>query len=403
MRRNTLLCVLSAGLAYVALTLVDAPDSVTEAAVSAESSTILLGELMLRDTFDDNRTGSLWHLYNEDPNNVAIVEANSRLEFRSTSSAANVFAGYIANAWRLDPVEDFALRVDAHYDLKTLAGGWIGLGIAPNADTPRERSVEVGIGCSGLLPFYWYDQIERWPIESSRASRFADNAVLHISYTTEDDTLYVSDTGYGPDEAWMAFPGLLQGQWEGEPVYIYLGGRSEGLDVPGGRVYLDNLLVEKGLVVESSLQEVYRFWSPVTGSHFYTMSEWEREKLLLDFQAVWTYEGVAYYAFPDDSDPTCRPVHRFWSDSLGRHFYTMNESEKQTLLDKHADTWIYEGVAFFAYPEGLQPQGTLPVYRFKSESRQAHFYTISEQEKNAVLSNYADVWAYEGIVWYAHP
>ncbi len=369
----------------------------------AESSTLALGQLILRDDFDDNQRGSLWRLYNEDPNNCGVIETNGRFEFRSIRGAADGFAGYIANAWQLDPSEDFALRVNAHYDVKTLASGWINIGITPNAETPRSRSVELGIGCTNLLSCYWYDYTEEWPVESSRVSRLQDDAVLYISYTAEDDTLYVSDTGYGPDQAWMSFPDVLQGQWEGDPVYVYLGGRADGLAVSAGHAYLDDLLVEQGLVIEAALQEVYRFWSPVTGSHFYTISEWEKESLLVNHSDVWLYEGIAYHAYPNNADSACKPVYRFWSDTLFKHYYTISETEKESILVQYADAWTYEGIVFYVYPEGSQPEWTEPVYRFHAKNSSAYFYTMDEAEKNYVVNEYSAIWTYEGIVWYASP
>jgi len=403
MIRNIPVFVLTLGLAYVAPTCLDGLGSVARGGAAPESSTFSLGQLVLRDNFDDNQKGPLWRLYTEDVNNCAAVETNGRLEFRSTGAADNAFAGYIANAWRLDPEEDFALRVDAHYDLTTLAGGWVNIGITPNAEHPRSRGIEIGIGCAGLLPCFWYDRIERWVIDSSRWDRPLLDATLYISYTAADDTLCVSDGGYGPEEAWLTFPGLLKGQWEGQPVFVYLGGRSEGQEITSGHAYLDDLFVERGLVIEAALQEVYRFWSPAGESHFYTMDKVEKESLLVNYPDIWVYEGVVYYAYPDNSDPACKPVHRFWSPRLGRHFYTISELEANTLIDQYASTWTYEGVAFYAYPEGAQPAWTLPVYRFWSDSKSAHFYTMDEAEKDAILNKHGDTWIYEGIAWYANP
>jgi hypothetical protein len=45
--------------------------------------------------------------------------------------------------------------------------------------------------------------------------------------------------------------------------------------------------------------------------------------------------------------------------------------------------------------------GKSPVYRFWSRQNSAHFFTISEQEKNIILSTYPDnVWRYEGVAYY---
>jgi len=149
---------------------------------------------------------------------------------------------------------------------------------------------------------------------------------------------------------------------------------------------------------------VYRFWSPVTSSHFYTIDEAEVQNLLTNYSWAWTYEGVAYYAMTDDSDWRAAPVYRFWSPLVSGHFYTIDEAEKDSVVANYSsDVWTYEGVAFYAYPVGQQPADTLPVYRFWSPLVSHHFYTMDETERDYIIANYSsDVWTYEGIAWYAY-
>ena len=147
---------------------------------------------------------------------------------------------------------------------------------------------------------------------------------------------------------------------------------------------------------------VYRFWSPSLSSHFYTISEQERDALIRDFAIIWTYEGVAYHTFSTAADPALKPVYRFWSPSLGEHFYTISEQEKDGLVRDFGYVWTYEGVAFYAYPEGQQPAGALPVYRFWSGSGNRHFYTISEQERQTLVDQFSYYWTLEGVAWYAY-
>ena len=148
---------------------------------------------------------------------------------------------------------------------------------------------------------------------------------------------------------------------------------------------------------------VFRFWSPALSSHFYTMNEEERDGLIANYPDVWTYEGIAYKALAGAGSTSARPVHRFWSPALLGHFYTMNEQEKQWLQTTYPDVWTYEGIAFYAYAAGEQPGNALPVYRFWSPVLNHHFYTISETEKQGLIANYSQVWTYEGIAWYAFP
>jgi hypothetical protein len=175
----------------------------------------------------------------------------------------------------------------------------------------------------------------------------------------------------------------------------------------GDRVTIASSTLEVNYTAVGDVQEpnvfVYRFWSDKLVSHFYTISEEERDYLIANFAPVWTYEGVAYRAFGAPLDDNLRPIYRFWSESLGAHFYTISDDEKNNLLINYGTTWVYEGVAWYAYPEGLQTPTAKPVYRFRSDLWPEHFYTISEDEKDFLIANFpAPIWIYEGIAWYAY-
>jgi hypothetical protein len=148
---------------------------------------------------------------------------------------------------------------------------------------------------------------------------------------------------------------------------------------------------------------VHRFWSPTLSGHFYTADERERAKLVYDYPGVWTYEIAAYHAFPDDRHPNAAPVHRFWSDQNGAHFYTIDETEKDFILDTYPHVWEYEGIAFYAHAEGQQPDSSSPVYRFWSNTLSRHFYTTDEAERDFVIDTYPVAWTYEGVAWHAYP
>jgi len=152
-----------------------------------------------------------------------------------------------------------------------------------------------------------------------------------------------------------------------------------------------------------ALVPVYRFWSGVYGRHFFTIRQTERDKLIERYSDIWTYEGTAYRAFADSSQPGVAPVYRFWSDSLKGHFYTIRETERDKLINRYSGLWTYEGIAFYAYVGGFQPAGTSAVYRFWSGTYGVHSYTMRVTERDKLISRYADVWAYEGVAWYAYP
>ncbi len=148
---------------------------------------------------------------------------------------------------------------------------------------------------------------------------------------------------------------------------------------------------------------VYRFWSNAYSYHFYTIRESERDNLINNHSDAWTYDGEAFCAYPEASLSGLAPIYRFWSPKNHRHFYTISESEKEGIISNYPpETWTYEAVAFYAYPEGAQPADASPVYRFWSNQVGAHYYTIDEAEKEQMIAEEADAWTFEGIAWYAY-
>jgi|GEM_PF-550100 len=141
---------------------------------------------------------------------------------------------------------------------------------------------------------------------------------------------------------------------------------------------------------------VYRFYSEVYTSHFYTINDQERNQLLTNTD--WQYEGVAAQAQTDNINQTTA-LYRFWSEGYRSHFYTTSVSERDQLIESDAN-WSYEGVAYYVYTQPSEE--TTAFYRFWSARYQSHFYTASETEKDFLVANDAN-WIYEGIAYYAKP
>ena len=202
-------------------------------------------------------------------------------------------------------------------------------------------------------------------------------------------------------------PLVLNDLWDDGTVYIYLDIDVIN-DIMGHRVTLGSSTLTVNYNVSSELyghvQPIFRFWSSAWGHHFYTTSKSERDNVITAWPDVWTdYEGIAYYVPIDESEPNVMPVYRFWSSTLNSHFYTISESEKNTILATYpTSVWEFEGSYFYAYPPGQQPSSAKPVYRFWSNSLKTHFYTISESEKNHIQVTWPHIWTYEEIAWYAY-
>ena len=91
---------------------------------------------------------------------------------------------------------------------------------------------------------------------------------------------------------------------------------------------------------------------------------------------------------------------QFWLPALGEHFYTMDEAEKDYIIANYpASFQVYDGVAYYAYPEGSQPENAIPVYRLWLGFLNSHHFTINATEKDSLIATYPSA-RYEGIAWY---
>jgi alpha-tubulin suppressor-like RCC1 family protein len=358
------------------------------------------GTATLADNFNDNQPGNLWRFMADDPANCWLQEVNERLELRATGQARMTAAYYIGNGWQIDPRKDFAFRIDFHCSLRTERTGRVFVGLTPDVGDLKKRHVEFGVGCGKLQPYLWLEAPDgRVPLVEI-ADRRQEDGVLYVWYEARADTLYVSTVGYGARNVWRAVPGLLGTSWSSQPLWLYLGGDSDGQEIEFGAAYLDDFVVEQGSPWKPSLRSVYRFSAPALQWSFYTIDPRERDKLIRDYAEVWTYDGVVYRAAETPSVSDLAPVYRFWSPASG-HFYTIDPTEKDRLIRHYPHVWTFEGVAFYAYPDGRQAPSSKPVYHFRRPRDNSYFYTIDTREADWYKALPARLYVFEGIAYYA--
>jgi len=361
------------------------------------------GDLSLpSDFFSDNQIGALWWLDGDDLANYWLAETRQRLELRSTSQSEWASARYVADDWALDTRCDFSLQVDFRHAIAAGDATWLAIVLAPDVADPGMQRVAFGAGSDKGSSYFWFEAMAETMTRDQFTGRSQSNGTLYLSYNAGLDELYFSDRGYGAANAWTTVRRFVQGVWGSSRVTVALEGGSNLTPISSGQAYFDSFMVVAGSLTTPRLSEVYRFWSPVTESHFYTISKAERDKLIKGYADVWTFEGTAFKAAKTPFTSSLSPVYRFWSDLTQSHFYTISETEKIKLLREYRKIWTFEGIGFYAYPEGRQPYGTRPVYRFWSDVKSAHFYTISESERDKFLKDYRGIYIYEGIAFYVY-
>lgn len=91
-------------------------------------------------------------------------------------------------------------------------------------------------------------------------------------------------------------------------------------------------------------------------------------------------------------------IYRFWSDKKQGHFFTINQDERDFII-ANDPSWKYENIAYSAF--STETPGATPIYRFWSNKKQHHFFTISQAERDSIIANDKS-WSYEGVAFYAY-
>lgn len=149
-------------------------------------------------------------------------------------------------------------------------------------------------------------------------------------------------------------------------------------------------------VANSQGAAVYRFFNTLTGTHFYTASQGERDHVR-DNVPLFNYEGPTFAAASGSALGTSA-VYRFFNTQTGTHFYTISDVEAAYVRD-NLTQFNDEGVAYQAYQ--APAAGTIPLYRFFNGTTGTHFYTPSEVERDHIIDNLFD-FNYEGIGYYVN-
>jgi len=210
------------------------------------------------DDFNDNSTDtSLWSLYQDNPDNGWLDETNERLERRSRAVNDNAAAVYFANGWGFSTADSFSFKADFYCSLPSrpeyyefnIALGLLGIPMMTNNVDIAAGSYVTG---SKVGEYFSCDKnTDGNHVSEGEKTRSQNGGILYISYDSNVDELYLSDTGYWAANAWVTIPGLLKGEWDGAVVKPYLGGGYVyNIALASGEAYFDNFVVDSGTIVQ---------------------------------------------------------------------------------------------------------------------------------------------------------
>ena len=132
------------------------------------------------------------------------------------------------------------------------------------------------------------------------------------------------------------------------------------------------------------------------GSYFYSIFPSEMTNALAT-NPTWNLEGTAFHAYLG-INPGLAPVYRFRNLLNGSYLYTIDETEKNTILANYGGTFTLEGTAWFASP--APATGYSPLYRFRNQTNGTYLFSAYTSERDAIIANYAGLFFYEGISYY---
>lgn len=172
-------------------------------------------------------------------------------------------------------------------------------------------------------------------------------------------------------------------------------------NISGRELYLSKVMqlaASRATVYGTNYVFISRFWNPAWRTHYYTGSDREGVDLRQNYpDSTWTYEGTAFYAFGSQVTDTV-PVYKFFSNKLSTYFYTANYDEMNYIRANYpANVWSFEGTVWYTYPLAYTGQSTT-VFRFWSPSLGRHFFTSSIAERDHLIATQS-VYNYEGPVW----
>ena len=115
----------------------------------------------------------------------------------------------------------------------------------------------------------------------------------------------------------------------------------------------------------------------------------------------WVLEGDGFFA-SSGVNPGLSPVYRFRNLMNGSYLYTINEAEKQNIIDNFSMYFVQEGASVW-YASAAPAVGFSPLYRFRNKTNGSYLFTASEAEKNAIVTNFPTIFTLEGIGYYVAP
>ena len=212
----------------------------------------------------------------------------------------------------------------------------------------------------------YFDNAEDMQAKNNLVYRTGDSGIIFFSYLpnprAHDKNNSVENNIFVDAGRHETFFNSYEDKFAKNIVYSSNRQSSTFFDIKTGIInYSDYNLFFK----EDGSKAAYKFRNKQNQAYFYTTSEAEKKNLIDVYSSVWAYEGIAFYAYPSQVGKTL-PVYRFWNKKTGVHIFTASEAEKNKLRSSlYSYYWVYEGIAFYAYPDAALSGMSSEVSKWK--------------------------------------
>lgn len=143
---------------------------------------------------------------------------------------------------------------------------------------------------------------------------------------------------------------------------------------------------------------MFRAYNPNAAYHFFTTSRLQFENAVNHGYNDET-SGRSGFSILPTAENGAIPLFRLYNFQTGRHYYTVSEGERDYLVSliptNHPQYgtvgWRYEGVEGYMYSE-TATGGTVLIYRLYNMLSGAHLFTESVGTRNVILASFPGIW-----------
>ncbi|MBI5759301.1 MAG: hypothetical protein HZA46_12355 [Planctomycetales bacterium] len=131
---------------------------------------------------------------------------------------------------------------------------------------------------------------------------------------------------------------------------------------------------------------MHRAYNPHADYHFFTIATAEFSNAV---NAGYHDEtaGQSGFSVMDSLQPNTAPIHRLYNLISGRHYYTLNDFERDYLV---SIGWRFEKDE--GYMSTSTAPGTTTIFRLYNTNSGVHLYTEDVGTKTAILTTFAGIW-----------